>query len=101
VNWLAAYRHQLAEEAAGRSNRFARILGYFRTFSWICVAIGAAFVGFGVWYMLTYPGDGTASMAFLFFPLGAVLISALGGGVYGLAQLFLSVSKTSEFKENG
>ncbi|WP_317698783.1 hypothetical protein [Aeromicrobium sp. REDSEA-S32_B7] len=51
--------------------------------------------------MLTYPGDGTASMAFLFFPLGAVLISALGGGVYGLAQLFLSVSKTSEFKENG
>jgi hypothetical protein len=91
VNWLAAYREQLAEEAAGRSDRFARILRRFRAFFLVCVGAGVAFICFGVWYMTTLPEGHTAGMAFIIFPYGALLISLVGLFPYGIAKLFLSV----------
>ena len=91
MKWLNAYRHQLAEEAAGHSHRFADILSYFRKFWYFTIALAVAFLGLGVWEALSLEPDKTAGMALIVFPFGALLL-VIGGAVpYKLAQLFLSV----------
>ncbi|MGZ8281694.1 MAG: hypothetical protein ACXWUN_01935 [Allosphingosinicella sp.] len=97
MNWLAAYRHQLAEETAGRSNRFARILRYFKAFWWICVALALGFLAYGFWLSGTAdPRYGGIGMAFIVFPFGALLLVIFGRIPYALAQLFLSVRPKSK-----
>ena len=101
MSLLLRYRQQLADEAAGRSHRFADILRRFRRFWLFCVSLGVAFLAYGVWVGFTADLSGGAGMALIIFPIGAILIAAAGGGVYGVAQLFLSVRENSETHDNG
>ena len=93
---LASYRHQLAEEAAGRSHRFADVLGYFRKFWYFTIALAVAFLAWGVWEAVTLPPNSTAGMALIVFPVGAVVLAVAGAVPYKLAQLFLSVEPVWE-----
>ena len=101
MSLLLRYRQQLVDEAAGRSHRFADILRHFRRFWLFCVGLGVAFLAYGVWVGFTEDLSGGAGMALIIFPVGAVLIAVAGGAVYGFAQLFLSVRKTSDTHDNG
>ena len=88
---LASYRHQLAEEAAGRSHRFADILKYFRRVWYATIALAGAFLMWGMWVALSLEPNSTEGMALIIFPFGALLLIVGGAVPYKLAQLFLSV----------
>ena len=87
---LSKYRHHLFVEASGESGLFAKILRYFRTFWFICLFGAVLFLAYGVWIAFTSDLSGGAGMALIAFPVGALLICALGAAPYGVAQLFLS-----------
>ena len=91
MSFLASYRNQLVEEAAGRSHRFADILKHFRRFWYATIALAVAFLMWGVWEATTLEPNSTASMALIVFPFGAMLLIVGGAVPYKLAQLFLSV----------
>jgi hypothetical protein len=90
VSMLASYRQQLADEAAGRSHRFADILRYFRAFWIVSVVFGLAVAGWLIASELRnpYPGGG---WGFIIGPVLAIVITVAGRVPYALAQLFLSV----------
>jgi hypothetical protein len=83
VSLLAAYRQQLAEEAAGRTARFAKILTWFKLL-WL----GSILLGLGV---AAWGGLSGGKWGFVFGGAYGLFIMLFGGGLYGLAQLFLSV----------
>ncbi|WP_310496136.1 hypothetical protein [Sandarakinorhabdus sp.] len=90
MRWLDSYRRQLAEEAEGRSHRFADILRYFRTFWMGSIVIG---VSVALWFIVSelrhpYPGSG---WGVIIGPVFAIVIIIAGRVPYALAQLFLSV----------
>jgi hypothetical protein len=82
VSLLASYRQRLAEEAVGRSDRFGKILRYFRAFWVASIVFGLAVAGWGIWT--------GGKWGFVFGSVYAFLIMLFGGVLYGLAQLFLS-----------
>ena len=87
---LAAYRHQLAEEAAGRSSRFADILRHFRAFWLGSIVFALAVAGWMIWSEIQHPNPG-GGWGFIIAPVLAVVIIVAGRIPYAIAQLFLSV----------
>ena len=100
MSLLASYRHQLAEEAAGRSHRFADVLRKLRKFWYFTIALAATLLGWGVWEAISLPANTTAGMALIVFPFGALFLVVGGAVPYNLAKLFLSVDPGQE-RDNG
>lgn len=95
MSLLSAYRHQLAEEAAGRSRRFGNIMRALRLL-WIMISLGGA--AFAIWLVYDdlnhpYPGGG---WSLLISPAILLMAVVIGAVPYGIGQLFLSVKAKSD-----
>ena len=101
MSWLAAYRRQLADEAAGRSHRFGDILRYFRVFWYVTIGAAVALSGWGIWLAMTQDLSGGKSVVLIMFLVGAIAIVLAGAVPYNLAKLFLSVTPTSGHEKDG
>ena len=92
---LTAYRHQLAEEAAGRSDRFKRILRALRRVWFGFCALAVAWLGWGAWYVIFGNLPDGGGMALIIFPMGALALVLVGAVPYSIGQLFLSARRTN------
>jgi hypothetical protein len=90
VSLLAAYRRQLAEEAAGNSDHFARFVHGFRVFWLGSVVLGIAVAGLFI-LQAVVANDPAAGWGIIIGPVFGILIMLAGRIPYGLAQLFFSV----------
>lgn len=90
MSLLAAYRRQLAEEAAGNSDDLARFLYGFRVFWRWSVGLGLAVAGLLI-LLAVLSDDPSASWYLIIGPALGLLIMLAGRILYGLAQLFFSV----------
>ena len=95
MRWLDAYRRQLVEEAAGRSDCFSRIIRVFRGI-WIVLSIcGVMIAGLMIGDEYYNGVGGGGGWSIIIGPVLAIVITIAGGIPYAFALLFLSVKRSN------
>lgn len=91
MSLLASYRQQLIDEAAGRSQRFARVLGYLKALWLFVTAVGVVLAAWLILSEVRSSDPTTGGWGFFLAPVLAIIVSIAGYVPYAIGQLFLSV----------